>query len=197
MSLAIDRAIRNISLAWAFRMTAIVCFFVNCLALAIIKDRNNHIKPNQSAFAVKLLKNFNFQLLLSWSFFSLLGYMTILFSIADYCRSIGLSQSDSAVAAAMLNLGMVFGRPGLGYASDYFGRVNVSWVASGAVVITECALWIPSNLGNYTTRYGTIVLFALLTGGICGAFWTVLSSRGSSDLTDNLTNSLDDCTPLR
>src|SRR5690606_28976623 len=163
--------IRNVSLAWAFRMTAIVCFCVNCLALAIIKARNKHIKPNQSAFAVQLLKSVNFQLLLGWSSFILLGYMTILFSMADFCRNLGLSQSDSAIVAAMLNLGMVFGRPGLGYASDYFGRVNVSWIASGAVVITECALWIPSNLGSYTARYGIIVLFALLTGGICGAFW--------------------------
>jgi hypothetical protein len=44
-------------------------------------------------------------LLLGWGFFSMLGYIVLLFSLPNYARSIGLSAQQGSVIGALLNLG--------------------------------------------------------------------------------------------
>lgn len=46
-----------------------------------------------------------FLLMLGWGFFSMLGYIVLLFSLPNYARSIGLSAQQGSVIGALLNLG--------------------------------------------------------------------------------------------
>ena len=43
--------------------------------------------------------------MLGWGFFSMLGYIVLLFSLPNYARSIGLSAQQGSVIGALLNLG--------------------------------------------------------------------------------------------
>ncbi|KAL8676390.1 MAG: hypothetical protein Q9186_007086 [Xanthomendoza sp. 1 TL-2023] len=67
-SLAAARMIESVSLAWSLRITGIVAFILNFLAVVLIKDRNKVIKPSQRPFDTKLLRQYNVWLLLMWSF---------------------------------------------------------------------------------------------------------------------------------
>jgi cyanate permease len=59
----------------------------------------------QLAFDFRLFKRMEFLLLLGWGFFSMLGYIVLLFSLPNYARSIGLSAQQGSVIGALLNLG--------------------------------------------------------------------------------------------
>lgn len=59
----------------------------------------------QLAFDMQLFKRIEFILLLGWGFLSMLGYVVLLFSLANYARSVGLSAQQGSVIGALLNLG--------------------------------------------------------------------------------------------
>lgn len=166
-SFAIEAMIRNISLAWSLRITAVITGLMNLIATMLIRNRNSVIRPPQMGFDTKLLRRPDVLLLLFWGFSSMLGYITLLYSLSDFGRSIGLTDSQAASITAYLNLGTAIGRPLVGVASDRFGRMEVAGLLTLFCGITCFAIWIPAAC------YGVIVFFAILNGGILGVFWMV------------------------
>lgn len=104
-SLASQAMIQSIGLGWAFRVLAILAFAVNTLCTILIRDRNKAVGAVHLAFDVKLFKRKEFFLLQLWGFFSMLGYIVLLFSLPNYARSIGLSAKQGSIIGALLNLG--------------------------------------------------------------------------------------------
>ena len=160
--------IQNVSLAWALRVTGIVPGVMNVIAALMIRNRNKNIKPLQRGFDTKLLRRYDVLLLLSWGFISILGYTTILFSLSDFARSIGLSANKAAAVTAFLNLGTAIGRPLIGLASDYFGRMEMAGVLTLISGIMSFAVWLPA------TSYGVAILFVIVGGAIFGVFWMTI-----------------------
>ncbi|KAK3724500.1 hypothetical protein LTR37_001124 [Vermiconidia calcicola] len=165
-SLGTSAMIEQISLAWALRITGILCFVGNSVATLLVRDRNHLVKPPQLGFAIHLLRRKQVLLLLSWAFTNLLGYMTILYSMSNYAVQVaGLSQAQAGVLTAVLNLGTGIGRPCIGLASDRFGRIEVAaylTVFNGVIVF---AIWVPA------IDYGVILFFAILSGACLGTYW--------------------------
>lgn len=96
------------------------------------------------------------------------GYITLLFSLPDYGKSIGLADSQATTeVAAFVNLGIAVGRPLIGIASDKLGRFRVAIVLTFFCSIMCFALWIPAK------SYPALVVFALLSGEVLGTFWAV------------------------
>ena len=62
---------------------------------------------------------------LLWAFTSMLGYITLLYSLPDFALSIRLSRSQSIDLVTFLNLGTALGRPFIGFLSDHLGRIQV------------------------------------------------------------------------
>lgn len=166
-SLSIQSIIQSLGIAWAFRIVAICTFCVNSVCTLLIRDRNKVINPNQRAFDFTLLKRFEFLLLLAWGFFSMLGYIVILFSLPDYAASVGMTKQQGSILAAMLNLGMAFGRPLVGIGSDRFGRINISGSMTAVSGLSCFFIWM------WARDFGVALLFSLISGAVCGTFWTV------------------------
>lgn len=57
------------------------------------------------AFDSRLFKRPEFLLLLGWGFFSMLGYIVLLFSLPNYAKTVGLSAAQGSLIGALLNLG--------------------------------------------------------------------------------------------
>ncbi|KAI9677061.1 MAG: hypothetical protein M1817_006900 [Caeruleum heppii] len=124
-SLASNAMIQRLGVPWAFRILAIVQFVVNLVCAILIRDRNKQIGTTHLAFDYRLFKRMEFWLLLGWGFFSLLGYIVLLFSLPNYALSIGLTPQQGSVVGALFNLGQGLGRPVVGYFSDAAGRINI------------------------------------------------------------------------
>jgi MFS family permease len=162
-SLATDAMIRRLSLAWALRITGLVCFGANLLGTALIRDRNAQVKPPQLGFATHLLRRYDCLLLLAWAFTNVLGYIVILYSVSAHAVQIaGLTQKQAGILTAVLNLGTGFGRPAAGLISDRFGRVLVAACITLACGVSVFAIWIPA------TSYAVLVFFSLVSGAILG-----------------------------
>lgn len=166
-SLTTNSMIENISVGWSLRITGVVAFLMTTIAVLLIKDRNDVIIPRQHPFDVQLLFRYDVWLLLLWAFVSMLGYITLLYSLPDFALSIHLSRSQSAEVITFLNLGTAIGRPFIGILSDRFGRIKVAAILTFACGTICFAIWIPAR------SFGVTVLFALVSGAILGVFWVV------------------------
>lgn len=101
--------IRQILLAWALRITGMICFIANGVRAALIRDRNHLVKPPQ-LFVSYLLKRYECLLLLGLAFTNLFGYMIILYSLSDYAvQIVGLTQAQAGISTSVLNLQIVLG----------------------------------------------------------------------------------------
>ncbi|KAL7268286.1 hypothetical protein RUND412_009094 [Rhizina undulata] len=168
-SLVIGKIIQTMGVSWAFRIVAICAFVVNSICTALIQDRNQHVQPNQRAFDLQLLRRYEFWLVIAWGFFSMLGYIIILFSLPDFATSTGFTKTQGSILSALLSLGMAVGRPLVGLSSDRAGRINISMSMTFVTGISCFALWM-------TVRtFAGAVAFSLINGAVCGTFWTTIS----------------------
>jgi MFS family permease len=166
-SFGIQAIIDNISLGWAFRITAFITVLMNSLAVALTRDRNATVRPPLLGFDTKLLFRHDVFLLLGWAFISMLGYITILYSVSDFSGSIGLSKQHAAAISAFLNLGTAVGRPLTGFVSDRYGRIQTAGLCTFFCGFLCFVIWIPAK------TYGVTILFAILSGAVVGVFWMV------------------------
>jgi len=164
-SLATGAMLKSIGLAWTFRTLGVLAFVVNFICTLLIKDRNKAIGSTVNAFEVKLFARLEYLLLCGFGFFSMLGYVVLIFSLANYANAIKLSASQASIVSALLNLGQGLGRPPIGYFSDTIGRINMAGMMTFACAVFTFAIWIPAK------SYGVLILFALLGGTVAGTFW--------------------------
>ncbi|KAF2684085.1 major facilitator superfamily protein [Lentithecium fluviatile CBS 122367] len=169
VSFATQSMIDRISLAWSLRVIGLLSGTMNIIATCLIRSRNHIIRPPMHPFDVRLLRRLPVMLLLSWGFFSMLGYMVLLYSLSDFGRAIGLSKGQAASVTALLNLGTMLGRPCIGLLSDRYGRIEVAGCTTFACSVCVWVFWVPAS------SYALLVVFAIIVGGILGIFWMSIS----------------------
>ncbi|CEJ85360.1 hypothetical protein VHEMI03746 [[Torrubiella] hemipterigena] len=167
-SFAAGAIIRNHGVSWAFRILGIIAFVVNAVCTYLIRDRNKLIGSSQMAFDYKLFQRPEYLLLLAFGWFSMLGYVVLIFSLANYANEIGLGASQAALISAMLNLGQGIGRPFVGYFSDRTGRINIGALLTFVCGILALAIWINAKV------YGVLLFYAIICGTVAGTFWTTI-----------------------
>ncbi|KPI40333.1 putative transporter MCH2 [Cyphellophora attinorum] len=167
-SLATGAMIERLGLPWTLRIIGCVSCCVNVLATFCIMDRNTTIQPKQRPFDPKLLRQQSVLWLLGWAFVSMLGYITLLYSLSDFSLSINLDRAQATNITAFLNLGTAFGRPFIGVISDRLGRLEVASSLTFLCGLVCFALWIPAK------TYPNIIVFAIISGAILGVFWVTI-----------------------
>ncbi|KAF2260126.1 putative MFS transporter [Lojkania enalia] len=167
-SLAAGAMIKSIGLPWCFRVLGLLAFGVNTICTILIRDRNKIIGSRQEAFDIKLFNRPEYLLLSGYGFFSMLGYIALVFSLADYAKSIGLNASQASVISAILNLGQGLGRPPTGYFSDNIGRMNMAGLTTFFCGLLAFLVWI------FAKSYGVLIFYALVGGTVTGTFWATI-----------------------
>ena len=172
-SLASNAMIQRFGVGWTFRILGIVSFTVNFVCAILIRDRNKAIGATQLAFDYRLFKRMEFLLTLGWGFFSMLGYIVLLFSLPNYALSVGLTAKQGSVIGALLNLGQGLGRPVVGIFSDAAGRINIAGFLTFAAGIFCFIIWI------FAKSFGVLIFFSLIVGSVAGTFWTTIGPVGA------------------
>ncbi|GME50517.1 MFS general substrate transporter [Neofusicoccum parvum] len=167
-SLASGAMIKSIGLAWCFRVLGLVAFGVNVICVLLIRDRNKIIGSRHKVLDLKLFKRPEYLLLNGYGFFSMLGYIALVFSLADYGKSIGLSASQASIISAILNLGQGLGRPPTGYFSDSIGRINMATFTTTLCAVLALVVWV------FAKSYGVLIFYALVGGTVAGTFWATI-----------------------
>ena len=159
-SLATNAMIQSIGIGWAFRILGILAFVVNAVCALLIKDRNKAIGTTQAAFDYRLFRKVEFCSTVSWGFFSVLGYIVLLFSLPNYAQSVGLTAQQGSIIGALLNLGQGLGRPVVGIFSDRAGRINIAGFLSFICGLFCFVIWI------FAKNFGVLIFFALVVGTV-------------------------------
>ena len=168
-SLAAGAMIKTIGLAWAFRVLGILVFAVNSICGLLMRDRNKIIGSSQLAFDTNILVRPEYLLLGGWGWFSMLAYVVLIFSLANYTNAIGLNDSQAAIVSALFNLGQFFGRPPIGYFSDSVGRINMAMITTFFAGFFALVIWI------FAKSYGVLIFYALIGGTVAGTFWCTIA----------------------
>ncbi|KAG9842406.1 putative monocarboxylate transporter, partial [Aureobasidium melanogenum] len=168
-SLATGAMIPSIGLAWAFRVLGIVACVVNGVCAMLVKDRNKAIGSSQLAFDVQLFKRTEYLLLLGFGWFSMLAYVVLLFSLANFARSVGLTASQASTVSAIFNLGQAVGRPPIGYFSDSIGRINMATLMTFISGLFALVIWTNAK------SFGVLIFYAIVGGTVAGTFWTTIA----------------------
>lgn len=165
--------IEKIGLPWTLRVTGLTSGAMLFVAAILTKSRNEHIQPRQHGFPIRLLRRYDVNLLLAWSFVIILGYIVLMFSLSDFARSadgLGLTSVRAANITGFVNLGTAIGRPIIGIFSDRFGRIQVAGTVTAICAISVFALWIPSTAAGEWL----MICFALIAGATFGVFWVCI-----------------------
>lgn len=168
-SLAVGAMLPRLGLSWAFRILGIIVFCVNLVCGNLLKDRNKAVGSRLKPFHLPLLKRPEFVLFLGWGIFSMLGYVALLFSLANFALSVGLTSHQGSIVSALLNLGQGLGRPFVGMFSDRFGRINIAALLSFLCGLFCLVIWI------FARSMGVICFFAVLVGTVSGTYWATVS----------------------
>lgn len=172
-SLATHALLARFGLGWSYRILAICQVVVNTVCLLVIRDRRVVDDPRSTTRSPVLHLNFRLcaryemWMYLGWSFFSVMGFMVIWFSLATYGQSVGLSSSQGSIVTAVMNVGQMFGRPAVGFLSDTVGRINIAAFATFVSSLLCLLLW------TFARTYAALICFALFAGIFFGTFWTV------------------------
>ena len=158
---------------WALRILAAVCFVVNLICSFILRDRNKEIKPSLVLFEWKMLGRYEILLIVMWGCLSDLGYIVLYYSMPSYAASIGLNASQGSVAGTMISVGLAVGRPVMGYWADAFGRINMAAFGTGFCGLLCLLVWV------FAKTYGVLLLFAVLSGTVCGTSWSTIAPVGA------------------
>jgi MFS family permease len=154
-SLAAGAMIPRLGLPWAFRVLAVVSFVVNFVCAILLRDRNAQVGSSLAAFDVRLFRGAEFWGLLGFGFFSMLGYVVLLFSIPNYASRVGLTAHQGSVVGAVLNLGQGLGRGPIGYFSDAVGRINIAAMLSLLSSVLALVLWTEAR--TYGVSLGLVI----------------------------------------
>lgn len=176
-SLSTQAMIDKLGLPWAFRILGILCGSVNLICANIVRDRNAQVGARHKSFDWKLLHRPEFMLMQAWSWFSMLGYVIVLFSLPSYARQIGLSAEQGSIISAIFQLGQMLGRPCVGLASDRFGRINLAASLSAVCGLFCICFWIPTEV---TANPMALLTFgAIVIGALAGTFWATVAVVGA------------------
>lgn len=168
-SLAVGAMIPSIGLPNAFRVLGGLAFGVNTICALLLRDRNKIIGSSQKAFDVSLFQRPEYLLMNGYGFFSMLAYVVLIFSLANYANAIGLNASQASIISALLNLGQALGRPPIGYFSDSIGRINMAALMTFLAGLFALLIW------SFTESYGLLIFYALAGGSVAGTFWATIA----------------------
>ncbi|KUL84792.1 hypothetical protein ZTR_07311 [Talaromyces verruculosus] len=105
-SLITSAMLEGIGLQWTFRALAIICLTMIVTAANLLRDRNKAAGSQHRAFQASKFRQPKFDFFIIWGFFSMLGYVVLIFTLADFAQASGLSAHQGSITSAMLNLVM-------------------------------------------------------------------------------------------
>lgn len=154
-SLATNKMLATLGLGWSFRILGLVSCGVNTSCALIIRDRNRQVGGRHAAFSGTLLRRLDYLCLLGWGFFSMLGYVVVLFSLPNYAASIGLTAAQGSIVGAVLNLGQGLGRPPIGYVdlSSSSGRYSKLSSTDFSAIQSAASTWRQERRSSLASSY--------------------------------------------
>ncbi|KAG2735030.1 hypothetical protein G9P44_001244 [Scheffersomyces stipitis] len=169
-NLAMQKVLEKHGYRWALRVESFISIFTCTIAILMLKEKKTSKMVEFTFFDKDIFFSPGFRLLVGYIFFSMLGYVVTLYSIANWTIALGYSAKQGSIVAAMTSVGIIFGRPTIGLLCDKFGAVTVSCVVYIVMAIFTFAMWIPSR------NYAEAIAFAIINGLLSGTIFVTVAT---------------------
>ncbi|KAH3682338.1 hypothetical protein WICPIJ_006710 [Wickerhamomyces pijperi] len=168
-NLSIQAIISKLSLRWALIIQAIISLTCSTCGMLLVRTRDQHVKPIFKFLDLSSISTAPFAAMSLYIACTLLGYVVMMYNLADFTRSLGYTARQGSIVSCMVSVGIVPGRPLVGRLSDRFGPVTTSVAAHCLVSLLCFAMWIPAR------NYATAIAFAFLEGSMMGSIWVLIA----------------------
>ena len=157
-SLATESLLAKVGYARALQILAAIVFVLTSVAVLLLRERHPQQKTKRLVIAPRLLHRGQFLLLCGFSVLSIFAYTICLFLLPSYATSIGLTAKQGSIAAALLSVGQIIGRPIVGFCGDRWNRCTVSSIATFLAGLLSFVMW------TFANTYQTLLAFSVLVG---------------------------------
>ncbi|KLT43663.1 MFS general substrate transporter [Cutaneotrichosporon oleaginosum] len=167
ISLALEAGVRNLGVAWTFRLVGFL-MLATCLPAAwFIKER---FAPNRREFVDwSLFKNLDFVALFITGVLGTFPLFVPPFFLPLYATSMGLSTTTGAVLVCIFNFSSALGRLATGVLSDrIMGPLNTLLLVLSITAVSLLVLW-PTSLS-----LAPLIIFVLVNGAASGGFFAIM-----------------------
>lgn len=163
-SLSVQSLIDSVGIAWAQRYVGLFTFGVCLLSGVFIKERKGLFKRKLKAYNFELLKRSDIWLAIVWGTITMLCYGIVLYTMAPFAVSIGLSHQKASILSAVVSVGIIVGRPILGHLADTIGSINAALFSTIMSSLFIFAWWIPGK------SYSSLIGLSLFLGSVVSSF---------------------------
>ncbi|KIJ46137.1 hypothetical protein M422DRAFT_46225 [Sphaerobolus stellatus SS14] len=157
----------KLGLRWAFFINAIISFVILVPVVILMKSRVHIIQGKFEPIQYQLLWHPGFLWVWLWGFFTILGYLISLYTVATFATAgLGLSQSQGAAIQSILAAGQMVGRPLAGLFMDRWGRINLAIIWTFISGLSCFVIWIVAR------SFSVLAFFGFVQGLSGGIFWS-------------------------
>lgn len=163
-SLSVQALIDSVSLPWAQRYVGIFCGGMCFVSAFFMFERKQLFRRQVKIVNLRLLVRGDVWLAIVWGTIAMFCCGIVGTVLSSYGVSIGLDHHQSSILTCVLSVGIIVGRPLLGYLADLIGSINAAFVSTIFFTIFILAWWIPKN------NYGSLIALSLFMGSVVGSF---------------------------
>ncbi|CDK29196.1 unnamed protein product [Kuraishia capsulata CBS 1993] len=167
-NLPMQQIINKHGFRWSLRVQAIMCASLSVIGLFLARSREKHIRPVYKIYDRQVWRCFGIWLEVIYLMLTMLGYVVLMYNLADFTRSLGYTAQQGSVVSTMVSVGSLTIRPFCGRILDYYGPVNVSIFLHAIVGVFAIAMWIPIR------NLASAIIFAFIEGGMMGTLWIAM-----------------------
>lgn len=168
-NLGLQKIIDVKSVEWALRAQSIIAAGLIGTSVIFIRTKSSHHKVEFTIFDLECVKCTGFWIFNFYLVTTMLGYVVVMYSLADFTVSLGYSANQGSIVATMLQVGFCLGRPFAGFLSDQFGPITIAAGAYALTTIFTLGMWIPCK------NYATLIALGLLEGITMGAVFPTMA----------------------
>ncbi|KAK6198116.1 monocarboxylate transporter [Scheffersomyces amazonensis] len=170
-NLGMQRILQDYDVRWALRAQSFISIFLVTLSIFFLKIRlNPNVKIAFTFFNKDVFLFPGFWGGVLYLVFAMFGYVVLLYSLADWTLSLGYTEYQGSIVAALISLGIMIGRPIVGLLSDRLGAVTVAAYSYLICAILSLAMWIPAR------NYATAIALGILTGAVSGTVFPTIAT---------------------
>lgn len=163
-SLSVQHLIDSIGLRWAQRYVGIFSCAMCLISSVFMFERKELFRRKVRIFDIKLFCRGDIWLAVVWGTITMFCCSIVKYTFSPYAVSVGLTHVQASILNTVLSVGIIVGRPLLGYLADIIGSINAALVSTILTTIFILAWWIPSH------SYGSLIALALFIGAVIGSF---------------------------
>jgi MFS transporter, MCT family, solute carrier family 16 (monocarboxylic acid transporters), member 3 len=167
LSIALDKAIINVGVAWTFRIVGICCLATGIPVAFLVGDLN-YSRGRVPLFDFSLFRNWTFGFVFLAGSTGVFALFVPPYFLPLFAQSLGLSSTVGAYIVAGFNLCAAFGRLGSGLLCDRIGPMNTLLLISLLNAFSMFAIWPVSDV------LPALAVFAFINGLANGAFFTTM-----------------------